>query len=250
MTEITGLMDKVMMEVSLWWCWVSNPFLARKGKKIPFGSLRTPVEDVQPPCVSWPFRAWLSLYGAGAPRQEGRGAGLGTAAARPQSVTLQQDLRQRGSGGKGRKHSWHPNPRWRGTHRAHGYPQASWEVQPFPAHVFSWHNFRFCIPIHCQPWSRDFLPPVACLEVATSIHEMDFSTSKARARRVVEEVNNMQVNPLLVVIANITGFHNGKGEQRKRFKWLPTTPPPPPPPRPTPYILFFHHLHIHSINLS
>ena len=71
-----------------------------------------------------------------------------------------------------------------------------------------------------QPWSGDFLPPMACLEVATSMDEMDFSTSKVRARSMVEEENSTQMNSHLAVTANITGFHHEKGKQRKGFKWL------------------------------
>lgn len=73
---------------------------------------------------------------------------------------------------------------------------------------------------HHQPWSGDFLSPVACLEVATSMDKMDFSSSRIRARRVVEEESSTQMNSHLAVVANITGFHHEKGEQRKGFKWL------------------------------
>lgn len=231
MAEVTGLMEKVMMEVSLWWCWVSNPFPSRKGKKIPFGSPKIAVEDVRPPCVSWPFPAWLELLGRRAEVQAWGQQQLGHRAWPCSRIWHREGLGGPGWG-RGRDHPWHPNPRWRCTRRAHGYPQASWEVQPLPAPVFSWCGFHSCIPIRCQPWSGDFLPPVACLEVATSVDEMAFSTSKVRARRVVEELNNTQVNPYLAVIANITGFHHEKGEQRKGFKWV------PPPLRPPIHLIF------------
>lgn len=80
----------------------------------------------------------------------------------------------------------------------------------------------FCSPFtsRCRPWSRDFSPPGAHLEVATSMDEMVFSTSKVRARRAVEEENSTQRSSHLAVIPDITDFHHGKGEQRKGFKWL------------------------------
>ncbi|PKU39857.1 hypothetical protein llap_9833 [Limosa lapponica baueri] len=54
-----------------------------------------------------------------------------------------------------------------------------------------------------QSQSGDLLPPVVCLEVATPIDEMDFSTSKVRVRRVVEEENSTLMNSHLAVIVNI-----------------------------------------------
>lgn len=63
---------------------------------------------------------------------------------------------------------------------------------------------------HHQSHSDGLLPPMVCLEVATAIDVMDFSTSKVRARRAVEEENSTQMNSHLAVIANITGSHNEK----------------------------------------
>lgn len=81
--------------------------------------------------------------------------------------------------------------------------------------------FAFTAPFasHHQPWTDDLLPPTASLEVTTSMEETDFSTSKVRARRVVEEENSTQMNSHLAVIAN-TFITMRKCEQRKGFKWL------------------------------
>lgn len=66
-------------------------------KKAHFSSSGTPLKEAWPPCVSWHFDPWLSLYGAGTPWQEGRGVGLEMAAARTRGMSLQQDWAQRGS---------------------------------------------------------------------------------------------------------------------------------------------------------
>lgn len=64
------------------------------------------------------------------------------------------------------------------------------------------------------------MTPAACLGVATSVGEMDFSTSKARARKVGEEEHSTRTTSHSAAVASVIGFHHEKGKQRKEFKWL------------------------------